>query len=146
MDERNRDQQQGDEAADRDVRRGDEVPQDGMGRDAAHGGDTDDRYQGGSVGRNSGRAGDDLLGIDASGGTAAGGSAREASDSGGTDDATDRQRAMGARRAGAGGDDVDAGQGRDLQGGTDEGGRGATRDAVDLDDLGSVSRRDPTTR
>jgi hypothetical protein len=49
---------------DHEARRGDEVPQDGLGRDAAHGDDTDPRYQGGSVGRSSGRAGDDdLLGL-----------------------------------------------------------------------------------
>ena len=46
--------------------RGDEVPQDGLGRDMAYGERQDDRYQGGSTGRSThGRAGDDLLGIDA---------------------------------------------------------------------------------
>ena len=53
MDERTKD-----EAA----RRGDDLPQDGLGRDMAHGSREDDRYQGGSTGRStSGRAGSDAL-------------------------------------------------------------------------------------
>ena len=50
------------------MERGDELPQDGMGREAAHGPDEDNHTQGGSVGRRTmGNAGDDLLGIDAGG-------------------------------------------------------------------------------
>lgn len=101
--DRNGDQQQDPNGGDE--RRGDAMPQDGIGRDAAHGDRQDDRYQGGSTGRSTGgRAGDDLLNLDAStGGRASGG--RDA------DDATASQRERGTERHGLEGKGFDAGGG-----------------------------------
>ena len=94
----------------------DEVEQDGLGRDAAHGGSSEG-LTGGSYGRSTSRAGDD----DRSGQGAAG-SAGGASIPRGTDeDAGDGDRNPTARPD-----------------------RDTTDDGMDLDILPDVSRRDPT--
>jgi hypothetical protein len=96
--------------------RGDEVEQDGMGRDAAHGGERP-TTSGGSYGRDTGRAGDDLLGIgdDATDPSSGG---RGASIPRGTDEhAEDRSARQGDRGGG---------------------------DAAELDLRPDVGRRDPT--
>jgi hypothetical protein len=119
--------------------RGDELPQDGLGREMAHGEREDDRYQGGSTGRStSGRAGDDLLGIDAAGSGAAPDdrSASGASTGAGAGGADDLAQDAGDARAPRGADEHapdDAG---------DQGGRSAAaRDGVDLDAIPDGSRR-----
>jgi hypothetical protein len=157
-----------DDGRDHEARRGDEVPQDGLGRDAAHGDDTDPRYQGGSVGRSSGRAGDDdLLGLS---GTGREGTAR-AADAGGREtgerDTAGREtagREPGGRAAGdQGRDDAEGerpyadgagllGRDSDRSGGTALP-RGADEhqearladDAADPDARTDARRRDPTT-
>lgn len=124
-------------------RRGDEMPQDGMGRDMAHGGREDDRYQGGSTGRSTGgRAGGDLLGLvgdGASGGMSADG--REPRD------ASSRGR---SERQG----DGDASDGAALPRGTDEQSpaphddtmaAGGAQEGLDLAERDDVRRRDPST-
>jgi hypothetical protein len=87
-------------ADERDRGRGDEVEQDGLGRDAAHGGGRD-ATSGGSYGRSTGRSGDDLL--ETGEGSGGGGDS--------PDDATDRQRDAGSRRQGLEGKGFDAGGG-----------------------------------
>lgn len=103
---------------DHEGRRGDDVPQDGLGRDAAHGDDHDVRYQGGSVGRSSRRAGDDDLPgpVD----SAPPNAPRDAAIPHGTDE--------------VGG------------GVTDTPTSGGARDGLDLAERDDVRRRDPTTR
>ena len=143
-----------------DQKRGDEQEQDGLGRDAAHGGGRDD-VSGGSYGRSTGRAGDDLS---------------ASSDAGSAGSAGERD--AGARRQGLEGKGFDAGTGYGGGGnasayrrpsgyggqsgaggahiphGTDEGSEepddvdvsrraSGAEDALDPDALPEVRRRDP---
>ena len=143
---------------DHEARRGDEVPQDGLGRDAAHGDDTDPRYQGGSVGRSSGRAGDDdLLGLggtqraapgqeaDAGGRETAGREpgGRAAGDPGRGDAEDERPYADGAGLLGR---DSDRSGGTAIPRGADEHQDARLADdAADPDARTDARRRDPTT-
>jgi len=110
----------------RDQRRGDEQEQDGLGRDAAHGGGRDDTT-GGSYGRSTGRAGDDLSGSSDADARRGG---REGRDAGGAriPRGTDEQS----------GDPLEMDRDGRVVGGSGD------ADAVDPDATPEVRRRDPT--
>ena len=78
----------------RNRQRGDEREQDGLGRDAAHGGGRDDTT-GGSYGRSTGRAGDDLR-------ASAGGASSTDRDAGDAPDASGRRQGLEGRGFDAG--------------------------------------------
>ena len=146
----------------RDRKRGDELPQDGLGRDAAHGGSTHDTT-GGSYGRSTGRAGDDL---------SASSSDASGDESSRTDDASARRQGLEGRgfdagtgyggggnasayRQGSGMGGQSASGGAQIPRGTDEqsgqmdrdgrqAGGSDDADAIDPDATPEVRRRDPS--